>query len=121
MLNLSEFVSKSVFESSEKISPNTEDIKVLYDKFNEMYFDNKLPKNVDVAAKKIRSSRLGEQGYHKGCYISRIWMENGKYIMFSKKFGVMQQIYRNRFVWEPIPDKNTRITDVLQLNPYIYT
>ena len=64
MLNLSEFVSKSVFESSEKISPNTEDIKVLYDKFNEMYFDNKLPKNVDVAAKKIRSSRLGEQGYH---------------------------------------------------------
>lgn len=120
MLNLSEFVSKSVFESSEKISPNTEDIKVLYDKFNEMYFDNKLPKNVDVAAKKIRSSRLGEQGYHKGCYISRIWMENGKYIMFSKKFGVMQQIYRNRFVWEPIPDKNTRIKDVLQLNPYIY-
>ena len=47
-------------------------------------------------------------------------MENGKYIMFSKKFGVMQQIYRNRFVWEPIPDKNTRIKDVLQLNPYIY-
>lgn len=98
MKTLREFI----LEKFDKIS--TEWVIEHYKKFNNMYFDNKLPNANDIdlqyTSKNMHPSWLGAQGFHKDIFINKDDMIDGMYKMLDS---------------HGIP-----CSDLLELEPFIY-
>lgn len=122
MKSLNRFIL--AFESSEsKIKITDKWMHDNYIKFNELYFNNELPKPGDVTLKVHdpgHASWLGCQGEGKPYFIAKDFQENGLYIMCSKQKGYKSVKHGRTWSWEPIVDKETRIKSIVELQPYIY-
>lgn len=83
MRTLREFI----LEQFDKIS--TEWVIEHYKKFNNMYFDNKLPNaneiDLQYTSNNMHPSWLGAQGFHKPIYIDRDRTHDGMYLMLDSQ------------------------------------
>lgn len=119
MRSLKQFILEAA-DGKKKVT--VEWMKEKYKEFNEKYFNNELPKNVELSVKNIGIS-LGVQGEHYKWYASKKYMKNDMYQMmiFPPGTEISYTLGRsgNKQRWVPDISKCTPISSIEEVMPYI--